>query len=150
MLSTFVLALAACDGLTGPSLPEVAGTYTGPVTLGATVVFQGVPDTILANGSMTVVVEQDVDQVTLSGSMTILGDTESLDTISGTINEAGVWTETGAETGAFVFDDDECGYALSAAVKFSGGSLTIEITATRSEPTIDCPNITMSGDLSRT
>ena len=109
MLSTFVLALAACDSLTGPSFPEVAGTYTGPVTLGATVVFQGVPDTITVNGSMTVVVEQDVDQVTLSGSMTILGDTDSLDTISGTINEAGVWTETGAETGAFVFDDDECG-----------------------------------------
>lgn len=143
------VVVAACDSLTGPSFPEVAGTYTGPLTVEATVVSQGVPETITANGSMRVVVEQDGDQVTLSGSITILGDTESLDTLSGTIDEAGVWTETGADAGAFVLGDNECGYTANSAVRFSGGSLTIEATSTVSEPTIDCPNVTWSGELTR-
>lgn len=151
MLSTFLLALVACDSPTGPSFPEVAGTYTGSVTIEATAVFQGTSETFTATGSMRVVAEQDEDQVTLSGSMTIQGDTESLGTIAGTIDEAGVWTEPGSEAGAFVFeDDDECGYAAESEVRFSGASLTIEITATRSAPTIECPNVTMSAELTRT
>lgn len=151
MPSAFLLALVACDSPTDPSFPEVAGTYTGPVSLEVTVVFQGTSATDTATGSMTVVVEQNEDQVTLSGSMTIHGDTESLDTTAGTIDEAGVWTEPGSEAGAFVFeDDDECGYAADSEVRFSGASLTIGITATRSAPTIECPNVTMSAELTRT
>ncbi|MCY4645372.1 MAG: hypothetical protein OXE73_00580 [Gammaproteobacteria bacterium] len=151
LLSAFALAaVGACDSLTGPSFPEVAGTYTGPLTVEVAVVSQGVPNTITANGTMRVVVEQDTDQVTLSASMTILGDTETLDTLTGTIDEGGVWTETGANAGAFVLGDDECGYTANAAVRFSGGSLTIEATSTVSQPTIDCPNVTWSAELART
>ena len=149
-VALLAVALAACDSLTGPSIPEVAGTYAGPLAVEATAVFQGAPEKITATGSMRVVVEQVEDQVTLSGSMTILGDTESLGAISGTIDEAGVWTEAGSESGAFAFeDDDECGYVADSEVRFSGASLTIEMTATRSEPTSDCPNMTLSAELTR-
>lgn len=149
-VALLAVALAACDSLTGPAIPEVAGTYTGPLAVEVTAVFQGTPQTITATGSMTAVVEQIEDQVTLSGSMTILGNTESLDTIPGRIDEAGVWTEASAGVGAFVFEDDECGYTADSEVRFSGASLKIEITATRSEPTSDCPNTRMSAELTRT
>ena len=148
-VTLLAVALAACDRLTGPSIPRVAGTYTGPLVVEATAVFRGTPETITATGSMRVAVEQVEDQVSLSGSMTILGDTESLGTISGTIDEAGVWTEAASGVGAFVFEDDECDYTADSEVRFSGASLKIEITATRSEPTSDCPNIRMSAELTR-
>lgn len=148
--SMFLLAFAACGSTTGPSVPEVAGTYTGSLTVEATAVFGGMPETISATGSMRVLVEQDADRVTLSGSITTAGDTESIEAIAGTIDGAGVWTETGSEAGSFLFeDDDECGYAASSEVRFSGGSLEIEAAATRSEPTFDCPNIAMSAKLTR-
>ena len=148
-VALLAVALAACDSATGPSIPRVAGTYTGPLAVEATAVFQGTPTTVTATGSMRLVVEQVEDQVTLSGSMTILGDTESLGTISGRIDGAGVWTEAGANVGALVFEDDECGYTADSEFRFSGASLTIEMTATRPEPTSDCPNIRMSAELIR-
>ena len=148
--SAFLLAFTACGSTTGPSIPEVAGTYTGSLTVEATAVFEGVSETITATGSMRVSVEQDADQVTLSGSITTAGETESLGAIAGTIDGAGVWTETGSEAGSFLFeDDDECGYVASSEVRFSDGSLEIEAAATRSEPTFDCPNIAMSAELTR-
>ncbi|WP_428275829.1 hypothetical protein [Candidatus Palauibacter sp.] len=147
--STFLLAFAACGGTTGPSIPEVAGTYTGSLTVEATAVFGGMPETISATGSMRVLVQQDADRVTLSGSITTAGDTESIEAISGTIDGAGVWTETGSGAGSFLFEDDECGYVASSEVRFSDGSLEIEAAATRSEPTVDCPNVAMSAELTR-
>ena len=148
LLFTFSLAtVAACgDSLTGPSVADVAGTYTGPLTIELTA---GGVGTVTATGSMRMVAQQDGDRVTLSGSMTLFGETESLGAISGTIDEAGVWTEPGSETGTIGIPDDECGYAGETRVRFSGSSLRIEISASRLTPTIDCPNISMSADLTR-
>lgn len=126
---------------------QLDGSYTGAFTVEATA---GGIGTITVTGSMRMIAEQDGDRVTLSGSMTLAGETEALGSIPGTIDEGGVWTEFGSETGAFVTGDDECGYTGESRVRFSGDSLRFEISASRLTPTIDCPNIRMSADLPRT
>ena len=147
-IAAALLAVAACDSSTGPSFPEVAGTYTGPLTVGAT--FQG--ETVPVNGSMRVLAEQDGNQATLSGSTTILGETEPFEPGAGIIDEAGVWTDAGSEFFE-LGDDQECpGYTgrRAVTVRFSGGSLRVESSVTHSEPTVDCPSITLSAALTRT
>ena len=143
-----LLAVAACDSSTGPPFPEVAGTYTGPLTVEAT--FQG--ETVPVNGSMRVLARQDGNRVTLSGSTTVLGETDPFEPGVGIIDEAGVWTGAGSEFFE-LGDDQECpGYAgrRAVTVRFSGGSLSVESSVTHPEPTIDCPSITLSAALTRT
>jgi hypothetical protein len=128
-------------------VPDVAGAYTGPLTVEVTV---GGFGTVTVAGSMTMVAEQDRDSVTISGSFTVEGDTETLSAVPGTIDETGLWTEAANVSGGFVIEDGGCVYAGKSTVRFSGSSLRIEMSATRPAPTFDCPNISMSADLTRT
>ncbi len=134
------------DELTGPSIPEVAGTYTGPVTAEATVGAM----TITVTGSMTVVAAQDGDRVTLSGSLTVEGETEALDAVPGTIGGDGLWTQDPDAPGGFAVEaDDDCGITVDSTVRFSGGTLTIEASGTSPEPTMECPSARLSATLTR-
>ena len=96
------------------------------------------------------IVEQDGDQVTISGSFTIEGDTETIDTTP-TIDETGLWMQAANVSGGFLVEGGDCGYTGESRVRFSGDSLRIEISArTPVLATIECPNISMSADLTRT
>lgn len=149
-----VVAVASCDSSTDPdsslpdpSFPEVAGTYTGSVT--SVLTAGDAAGTI--TGTLRVVVAQEEDRVTLSGSVTVNGETEALGgPFPGTIDEAGAWTETGAATAFVPGDDHPCGYTNDQGVRFSRGSLTVAATATVPEPDEDCPNIRISAELTRT
>ena len=133
------------DELTGPSVPDVAGTYTGPLTVEVT----AGAVTVSAAGSMTLAVEQAGDQVTISGSLTIEGDTETIDAAPGIIDGAGVWTTADDASAGFGVEDDGCGGTVEATFRFSDNSLALEMSSTTPEPTIECPNITLSATLAR-
>ena len=133
------------DELTGPSVPNVAGTYTGPLTVEVTAGAL----TVAAAGSMTLAVEQDGDQVTMSGSLTIEGDTETIDAAPGTIDGAGLWTPADEASAGFAVDDDGCGGTVESTFRFSDNSLAVEISSASPQPTMECPNIALSATLAR-
>ena len=133
-----ILLVVACD-LTGPSFADVAGTYTGTVTLslsgGGSV-----------DGSMSMVVAQSDAELTITGSMTFLGETTQLPAITGTINETGFFTATaGGFSGST--SDPQCGTwtTTSSTLTFSGGTARLEESA--SSPS--CGNLSLFGMLTR-
>lgn len=108
LLALVVVLLPACNDSspTAPSqYPDVAGTYSGPLVLTAVVN----PDSSESlNGTMRLVVTQSGSQVTLNGTITILGTTEEIPQTVGSINEDGEFTFPGDDfEGAM--PDPECG-----------------------------------------
>ncbi len=93
--------LASCDSAEDdPWYLSLAGRYTGELTVssvGASL-----------SGSMTVTVEQSGSQVTLSGTIQLLGQSQRLAAITGTVNNTGFFTPTGGGYSGS-YDDPECG-----------------------------------------
>ena len=148
LVAVCLTAAPGCDWLeelTGPSAPDVAGTYTGPLTVEVTAGAM----TLTVTGSMTLAVEQDGDQVTISGSLTIEGDTETIDAAPGTIDGAGLWTPADDASAGFGVEDDGCGGTVESTVRFADNSLAVELSSATPEPTMECPNITLSATLAR-
>ena len=116
------LALVACgeESPTAPStpqIPQVAGTYTGSLTLTALATGQRIP------GSARMVVRQAGSQLTISGSITMLGLTTQITAVTGTINATGYFSLTsGGFTGTV--DAGECGRLrpLNASLTFAGST----------------------------
>lgn len=133
-----ILLTVAC-GSTGPSFPDVAGTYTGAVT--ASQSGGGSLD-----GSMSMDVAQSGEQLTITGSITFLGETTQLPAITGTINETGFFTAT---AGGFseTTSDPECGTwtTTSATLTFSGATARLQESA--SSPR--CGTLSLFGTLTR-
>ena len=78
-LALLVVLLPACNDSSPaaptPAIPDVAGTYSGPLVLTVAVD----PDnTQTLNGTMRLVVTQSGSQVTLNGTITIFGATDEL------------------------------------------------------------------------
>lgn len=138
-------ALVACGKETPtspstPQIPQVAGTYNGQLTL-----------TALATGerfigSAQMVVRQAGSQLTVSGSMTILGLTTQLSAVTGTINATGFFTLTGGGFTGSV-DAGECGRLrpLTASLTFSGRTANYVETA----ETDFCGTFQLTADLTR-
>ena len=113
-----VTVLGACDEMTsGGGIPQVAGTYTGPLTV--TLVDAG----IRVTGSMRLIVEQAGSELTISGSITLEGTTTNLTAASGIVNKTGHFMATRSG----VVDPDAlntaiCGSArpVSSSLAFSG------------------------------
>jgi len=134
-----IVSAVACSDLTGPSFPDVAGTYAGTVTLslsgGGSV-----------DGSMRMVVAQSDEQLTITGSITFLGETTQLPAITGTINETGFFTAT---AGGFsgTTSDPQCGTwtPTSSTLTFSGGTARLQESA--SSPV--CGSLNLFGTLTR-
>ncbi len=107
-LLALVVLLPACNDSspTAPSqYPDVAGTYSGPLVLTAVVN----PDASESlNGTMRLVVTQSGSQVTLNGTIMILGSTEEIPETVGTINEDGEFTFPDDDF-AGTMPDPECG-----------------------------------------
>ena len=135
-----ILLVVACSSdPTGPSFPDVAGTYTGTVTL-------SLSDAGSVDGSMSMVVAQSGEQLTITGSITFLGETTQLPAITGTINETGFFTAT---AGGFsgTASDPQCGTwtTTSSTLTFSGGTARLQESA--SSPS--CGNLNLFGTLTR-
>ena len=125
----FILALCvsatACDSIVGPSYPDVAGVYTGPLVWSVS----ASPTPI--TGTMSINVVQQDDQLTVTGSITVLGTTSQLPAITGTINETGFFTATsGGASGSA--PDPTCGVitTTSSTLNFSGDTARFHETAT--------------------
>lgn len=135
-----LLAVASCGELTGPSFPDVAGTYTGTVTL-------SLSGGGSLDGSMRMVVAQAGAELTITGSITFLGETTQLPAITGTVNETGFFTAT---AGGFsgTTSDPECGTwtTTSSTLTFSGATVRLQETA--SSPY--CGTLSAFGTLTRT
>ena len=122
LLGPAIVVIAACDGSgpTAPSAyPDVAGTYSGNVVLAA-----GEPgrrETI--HGTMRIAAAQSGSQVTVSGSITFFGETEELEQIPGTINEAGEFTFPGDDLVGETLNDPDCGeHSVTMSLVFSDGT----------------------------
>ena len=125
---------------TVPTVPQVAGTYLGPLELSGSLV----PNTV--TGSMRMVVVQAGGQVTITGSITFFGETTQLPAFTGVINSTGFVTVTGGGFSGSVSDPD-CGTitTTSSTLTFSGRSARIYEAAT----TDFCGNFTITGTLTR-
>ena len=104
--------LPSCDSTEDdPWYLNLAGRYTGELTI--TTVAESV------SGFMTVTVEQSGDQVTLSSTVHLLGQSLPLAAITGTVNSTGFFTLTGGGYSGS-FDSPDCGAAtvLSESINF--------------------------------
>lgn len=145
-LATALLALlvAACGdgGPTAPSaFPQVAGTYNGQITLSSSLA----PEESLT-GQMQLVVVQDGEQLTITGSITFFGETTEQPAITGTIDGNGSFTVASGEfAGTDV--DPECGTSTvtSFTLMFSGSAARLQVTLASGS----CGTFTLDGELTR-
>ncbi len=142
ILSGLVAACGSGSPAAPTEYPQVAGTYTGTLTLS---VSQG-SDSVTVTGSMRLVVEQSGPHLIISGSMTFFGETTELEPpIVGSIDETGVFTETGSSSE--IERDDDCGRfrVTSDTLTFAGSTMELTLTAR----TDHCGVIRMSATLTR-
>ena len=94
-----VLATAACGGDSSPTtpvsptplspqpqLPNVAGTYQGPLTI--TAALEGVV-LVTLSGTMHLTVVQAGAQLTITGAIAIFDETSALEAVTGTVDDTG-------------------------------------------------------------
>ena len=139
MTAACVITLA-CGGITGPSFPDVAGSYSGPLTVTSTLVSGSF------TGTMTMTVVQADDQITVTGSTTFMGETQQLPAITGTINETGFFTAT-AGGSAPSSPDPDCGISTTTASTLSFAGRTARFHQTIS--TTHCGGFSFDAELTR-
>ena len=111
------LLLTACDEMMQPSIPQVAGTYNGTLTI-------LVPDLGISEQlAMRMSVEQSGSRITASGAFTYQGAASTF-VWPGTIDETGLFTgdSSGGPIDPASLDTDLCGriQPISARLTFSG------------------------------
>ena len=124
-----------------PGVPQVAGTYTGSLSFSAPAL-----SAQALTGSARMVVVQSGSQLTITGSVTFLGETAALPAITGTVNSTGFFTATaGGVTGSVA--DETCGAIRPTAgtITFSGRTMEIYESAT----TDFCGSFQITGNLRR-
>ena len=115
-----VLLAPACgnDGPTNSSrIPDVAGIYTGPLTL-------TVDGNLIGTARMRMNVVQSGSRLTITASAEFDGQTAEMPALTGTVNETGVFTPTGGGAST-LFDDPDCGTVTitSWGLTFSGDTV---------------------------
>ena len=145
VVTALSLVLLACgDG--GPNspgnvnqIPNVAGTYYGSLTW-------TIDGTQVATPSMRIVVVQAGPQLTITGTMTVEGQTIALPAVTGNINATGFFTATGGGSAA-TLSDANCGTirTTSSSLTFSGNTVQYVENAS----TAFCGNWSLSGTLRR-
>ena len=107
-----------CEDMTGGGgVPNVAGTYTGPVVLR----FPDLDDE--ASGSARLVARQSGAEVTIDGSLTLAGVTTEIAAFTGRVSATGFFTTT--EHGVSgTASDATCGryLPLSSSLTFADGT----------------------------
>ena len=154
-----VVATAACGGDSRPTtpvsptapspppqIPNVAGTYRGPLTITAStddglVMFS-------LSGTMHITVVQAGAQLTISGSISILAETSALEAVTGTVNDTGLVTfPPDSVIHAVPVGDDSCGTLTPAPTMLTFSGNTVRFLQTAS---IDgCGTVEIVGALTR-
>ena len=131
-----VVATASCGGDSSPTtpfsptppspqpqIPNVAGTYRGPLTITASVEGDGLM--VSLSGTMQITVVQAGAQLTITGSISIVEETTALEAVPGTVNETGLVTfPPDSLINAVPLGDDTCGTLTQAptTLSFSGNT----------------------------
>ena len=156
-----VVAAAACGGDSSPTtpvspiapspqpqIPNVAGTYRGPLTI--TAALNGGVVMVSLSGTMYLTVVQAGAQLTITGSVAIFDETSALETVTGTVDDAGRVTfppDSIINAAPIPMGDDTCGAITPAPTRltFSGNTARFLQTATSD----DCGNVEIVGTLTR-
>ena len=104
--------LASCDSTEdNPWYLSLAGRYTGDVIVS--------DQEVSITGTMIINVEQSGDQVTLSGTIQLLGQSSTFAAFTGTVNNTGFFTLTGGGYSG-TLEDPDCGEVtgFSESIKF--------------------------------
>ena len=157
--AVLIVATAACGGDSSPTtpvsptppspqpqIPNVAGTYSGPLTITAS--REGGVLMLSLSGTMQITVVQAGAQLTISGSISIFEETTALEAVTGTVNETGLVTfPPDSVVNAVPMGDDTCGTITPAPtmLTFSGNTARFLQTATSD----DCGNVEIVGTLTR-
>ena len=154
-----VVATASCGGDSSPTtpvsptalspqpqIPNVAGTYSGPLTITAS----AAGGVLLVNlsGTMQITVVQAGAQLTITGSISIFEETNALEAVTGTVNETGLVTfPPDSVVHTVPMGDDACGTITPAPamLTFSGNMARFLQTASSD----GCGNIEVLGTLTR-
>ena len=144
-----VVATASCGGDSSPTapspqpqIPNVAGTYSGPLTITASALM------VNLSGTMQITVVQAGAQLTITGSISIFEETNALEAVTGTVNETGLVTfPPDSLVNAVLPDDDTCGTITPAPAMLTFSGNTARFLQTASSD--GCGNVEVLGTLTR-
>ena len=138
-----VVATASCGSDSSPTtplsptpplpqaqIPNVAGTYSGPLTITASAA--GGVLMVSLSATMQITVVQAGAQLTITGSISILEETSALSAVTGTVNETGLVTfPPDSLINTVPLDDDTCGTITPAPtmLTFAGNTARFLQTA---------------------
>ena len=149
-----LVATAACGGdrtstptapSPAPQIPTVAGTYTGPLTITASL--EGVV-LVRLSGTMQITVVQAGAQLTITGAVSIFDETSPLEAVTGTVDATGrVTFPPDSLVNAVPMGDESCGTITPAPtmLTFSGPTARFFQTATSD----GCGSFEVVGTLTR-
>ena len=144
-----VVATASCGGDSSPTapspqpqIPNVAGTYSGPLTMTISALM------VNLSGTMQITVVQAGAQLTITGSISIFEETNALQAVTGTVNETGLVTfPSDSLVNAVPLDDDTCGTITQAPAMLTFSGNTARFLQTASSD--GCGNVEVLGTLTR-
>ena len=128
-----------------PQIPNVAGTYRGPLTITAS----GVAGVLMISlsGTMHMTVVQAGAQLTLTGSISIFEETSELPAITGTVNDTGLVTFPPSTFVDTPGTGDTCGTITPARAMLTFSGNTARFLQTASSDV--CGNLEVLGTLTR-
>ena len=149
---TLVVFFAGCNSPTAPTttgvdtVPQVAGIYTGPITITVT----GAPGEppIRGTAAMTITVTQVGREVTLTGTLTAPGEPPTAlwdddKPLTGTVDDNGVFHGSNPED----YNNPDCGRVMYDHWRLTFGYGTLALDA--SAVTADCGRFEFDADLNR-
>ena len=159
--AVLIVATAACGGDRSPTtpvsptppspqpqIPNVAGTYQGPLTITASL--DGGVVMLSLSGTMHITVVQAGAQLTISGSTTILDETSALDTVTGTVDATGRVTfppDSIINAAPIPMGDDPCGTITPAPTMLTFAGTTAQFLQTATSDS--CGSFEVVGTLTR-
>ena len=150
-----IVATAACGGDSSPTapsqqpqIPNVAGTYRGPLTI--TAALDGGAVMVSLSGTMQITVVQAGAQLTITGSTTILDETSALETVTGTVNDTGRVTfppDSVVNAAPIPIGVDTCGTITPAPTMLTFAGTTAQFLQTATSDS--CGSFEVVGTLTR-
>ena len=154
-----VVATASCGGDSSPTtplsptppspqpqIPNVAGTYSGPLTITASAA--GGVLMVSLSGTMQITVVQAGAQLTITGSISIFEETNALEAVTGTVNETGLVTfPPDSVVNTVPMGNDICGTITPAPTMLTFAGNTARFLQTASSD--GCGNFEVLGTLTR-
>ena len=149
-----VVATAACGGDSSPTapspqpqIPNVAGTYQGPLTITASL--DGVV-LVTLSGTMHLTVVQAGAQLTITGSVSIFDETSALEAVTGTVDDTGRVTfppDSLVNAVPIPMGDDTCGTITQAPTMLTFAGTTAQFLQTATSDS--CGSFEVVGTLTR-